>query len=135
MPRGFRTTAAGLMLCLSVPVYASGLPPVESAEQVGMSTARLAVMDSLLRHYVDAGHVPGFVAGIARHGKLVYLAAAGFQDLENQVPMTPEAMFQIRSMTQTDCVPRGYAADRAGAFVLAGPGVALYPLVCHHGSV
>lgn len=101
MGNGFiKSAALGLGIGLSAQVYASGLPPAASAEDVGMSTSRLALMDSVLKHYVDAGHVPGFVAGIARHGKLVYLSAAGFQDLENQVPMTPEAMFQIRSMSK-----------------------------------
>lgn len=84
---------------LSLTVSAQGLPRVEP-EQAGMSSARLALLDSTLKHYVDNGHVPGFVAGIARHGKLVYLQSAGWQDIEAQQPMQDNAMFQIRSMSK-----------------------------------
>ena len=100
MHKWLNTLTAGLVLVLGAPVCTAGLPDAASAEELGMSSARLALLDSTLRHYVDAGHVPGFVAGIARHGKLVYLASAGFQDLENQVPMSSNAMFQIRSMSK-----------------------------------
>ncbi|MDP2284509.1 MAG: serine hydrolase domain-containing protein, partial [Pseudohongiella sp.] len=94
---------ASLALVLSASqgtsVFAQGLPSADP-EQVGMSSARIALLDSTLKHYVDSGHVPGFVAGIARHGKLVYLQSAGWQDIESQHAMQNNAMFQIRSMSK-----------------------------------
>lgn len=84
---------------LSSVLSAQGLPRAEP-EEVGLSSARLALLDSTLKHYVDSGHVPGFVAGIARHGKIVYLQSAGWQDIEGQQAMQPNAMFQIRSMSK-----------------------------------
>ena len=84
---------------LGANVAAQDLPRVD-AEQVGMSSARIALLDSTLKHYVESGHVPGFVAGIARHGKLVYLQSAGWQDIEAQQAMQDNAMFQIRSMSK-----------------------------------
>lgn len=94
---------ASLALALSASqgtaVFAQGLPSADP-EQVGMSSARIALLDSTLKYYVDSGHVPGFVAGIARHGKLVYLQSAGWQDIENQQAMQDNAVFQIRSMSK-----------------------------------
>jgi CubicO group peptidase (beta-lactamase class C family) len=80
-------------------LLAQGLPQVQP-EQAGMSSSRLAMLDNVLKHYVDSGHVPGFVAGIARHGKIVYLQSAGWQDIESQQLMQSNAMFQIRSMSK-----------------------------------
>lgn len=88
---------ASAVLCSAS--WAQGLPRAQP-ETVGMSAARLALLDSTLQHYVDSGHVPGFVAGIARHGKIVYLRSAGWQDIGNQVRMQDNAMFQIRSMSK-----------------------------------
>lgn len=65
-----------------------------------MSSTRLALITETLKHYVDAGHVPGLVAGIARHGKIVYLQSLGWQDVESQQPMQPDSIFQIRSMSK-----------------------------------
>lgn len=95
-----RVTVAFLVSCsLSGSLLAQGLPHAEP-EVVGMSSARIAMLDNTLKHYVDSGHVPGFVAGIARHGKIVYLQSAGWQDIENQQRMAENAMFQIRSMSK-----------------------------------
>lgn len=65
-----------------------------------MSSSRLALVTETLKHYVDAGHVPGVVAGVARHGKIVYLQSLGWQDVESQQPMQPDSIFQIRSMSK-----------------------------------
>ena len=49
---------------------------------------------------VSAGALPGAVALIARHGKLAYLEAFGYRDREKTLPMTPDAIFRIASMTK-----------------------------------
>lgn len=106
-PQRSKTVASGsslaaiLILCtiVSGPLSAQGLPRAEP-EEVGLSSARIAMLDNTLRHYSDSGHVPGFVAGIARHGKIVYLQSAGWQDIESQQGMQNNAMFQIRSMSK-----------------------------------
>lgn len=77
----------------------AALPDAEP-ETIGFSSARLALITDTLKHYVDAGHVPGLVAGVARHGQVVYLQSLGWQDVEQRVPMRTDAMFQIRSMSK-----------------------------------
>lgn len=88
-----------LVLSAGISGGASALPRAEP-EALGFSAARLALITDTLQHYVDAGHVPGAVAGIARHGHIVYLESFGWQDVEQQVPMRSDAMFQIRSMSK-----------------------------------
>jgi CubicO group peptidase (beta-lactamase class C family) len=88
-----------LLLSAGMTGGASALPRAEP-ETLGFVPARLALITDTLQHYVDAGHIPGLVAGIARHGRIVYLESLGWQDVEQQIPMRSDAMFQIRSMSK-----------------------------------
>lgn len=49
---------------------------------------------------VDKGAIPGAVLLVARNGKLVYRQAVGYQDREKKIPMKPDAVFRIFSMTK-----------------------------------
>lgn len=77
----------------------STLIPAEP-ESVGVSSARLRLLDTMLRQHVDDGRVAGLVAGVARHGKIVYLESMGWQDIEAGSAMRDDSIFQIRSMTK-----------------------------------
>ena len=73
---------------------------IVSPESVGVSSQRLALVDSMLQQHVHDGRVPGLVAGVSRHGKLVFLKSYGWQDIENKLPMQEDSIFQIRSMSK-----------------------------------
>jgi len=89
-----------LTVTLLLSAAQAGAMPRAAPEQEGFSASRLAMISSTLKHYIDAGHVPGLVAGIARNGHIVYLEAMGWQDVEKRVAMREDAMFQIRSMSK-----------------------------------
>ena len=74
--------------------------PIVSPESVGVSSQRLALVDSMLQQHVHDGRVPGLVAGVSRHGKLVFLKSYGWQEIENKLPMQEDSIFQIRSMSK-----------------------------------
>lgn len=76
-----------------------GLPEA-APESVGISASHLAEASTLLQTAVNEGLIAGAVAGVARNGRRVFLEAVGFLDLEQQVPMTTDAIFQIRSMSK-----------------------------------
>ena len=79
---------------------ASGLP-VAKPEEVGMSSARFQLISSTLRQYVDAGQIAGLVAGVSRHGKVVYLESMGLQQTDApDSKMRDDSIFQIRSMSK-----------------------------------
>jgi uncharacterized lipoprotein YajG len=50
---------------------------LSNPESVGMSSDRLLYIDNLLQNIVDNKTAKGAVAAVARHGKLVYMKAAG----------------------------------------------------------
>src|SRR5690242_14455932 len=84
---------------LAEPALAQGLPRARP-EDVGLSSAALERITTTLQSYVDSGKYPGFLAVIARHGKVAYLASVGWMDVEHRRAMSPDAVFRIYSLTK-----------------------------------
>jgi CubicO group peptidase (beta-lactamase class C family) len=71
------------------------------SETVGMSAARLARLDEVMkRRYVDGGYLPGMLTYIYRKGQLVHTGMCGQMDLERRRPMREDAIFRIYSMSK-----------------------------------
>src|ERR1700756_3270022 len=70
-------------------------------ETVGMSSARLARLDEVLKHrYVDSGYLPGALIYVYRKGHLAHTGICGRMDIERCKPMCEDAIFRIYSMTK-----------------------------------
>jgi CubicO group peptidase (beta-lactamase class C family) len=70
-------------------------------ETVGMSSARLARLDQVIKQrYVDGGHLPGILVHIYRKGQLVHTGICGHMDIERGKPMREDAIFRIYSMSK-----------------------------------
>ena len=69
-------------------------------ESLGFSATRLARIGAWYQARVDAGEVSGAVVAIARGDDLAYLQAVGFQDHAKTIPMRPDSIFWIASMTK-----------------------------------
>jgi len=74
--------------------------PTARPEDVGLSAAALERLSAALRNRVAAGHIPGAVALVARHGKVAYLEGFGRRDPASEEPMRTDAIFRIYSMTK-----------------------------------
>jgi len=62
---------------------------------------RLARIGSVLeQRYVRSGRLPGFRMMLATSRQIVFDHCAGFADIERQVPMQPDTIFRIHSMTK-----------------------------------
>ena len=69
-------------------------------EEVGFSSVRLQRLTTAVRADVDKELLPGAVILIARHGKIAYQEAIGFQDRESKLAMKSDAIFRIASLTK-----------------------------------
>ena len=70
-------------------------------ETVGMSSARLARLDQVMkRRYVDGGYLPGMLVHVYRKGQLVHTGICGQMDIERGKPMREDAIFRIYSMSK-----------------------------------
>ena len=73
---------------------------VTSPEAVDMSSARLARITPVMESYVTERGVVGISTMIARRGEIVHDEQFGFQDKEARIPMAPDTIFRIYSMTK-----------------------------------
>lgn len=90
----FLDAALAVSLLISCPAWAQPQPAS------GMDPARLARIPKRMRQFVDQGLVSGAVGLVQRHGKTVFLDAAGMRDVENKKPMQKDSIFQVMSMTK-----------------------------------
>jgi len=74
--------------------------PVSDPEALGFSSSRLARIAAWQQTQVDAGAFSGAVTAIARNGSVAYLRAVGFRDHAKTIPLQPDAIFWIASMTK-----------------------------------
>ena len=91
-----------LTLAVLLPLHAlaAGLPAAAKPEDVGLSSARLALIERTLRTEVETGRIPGAVVLVARKGRVAYLTSVGLRDPNSKAPMTPDAIFALASMTK-----------------------------------
>jgi CubicO group peptidase (beta-lactamase class C family) len=74
--------------------------PTAKPEQVGLSSERLERIGHVLRSDVERGRIPGAVVVVVRKGRVASMQAVGFRDKAAGVPMTPDAIFRLASMTK-----------------------------------
>ena len=77
-------------------------PPLSEAapETVGMSAERLARIDAMCKDAVADGDVPGVVALVARHGKIVFYKAYGKADTPSGRDLKRDDIFRIASQSK-----------------------------------
>ena len=93
-------TGLAALWALSAVAIHGGEIPVGDAESVGMSTERLARIDTAMQRHIDAGDIQGAVTAVARRGKVVHFKAHGLMDVEAERPMARDAVFIMMSSTK-----------------------------------
>jgi CubicO group peptidase (beta-lactamase class C family) len=92
---------ASLGLAISVPpALAAAQLPTAKAENVGMSSERLARLPEGMKALVDNGKLAGVVTMVSRHGKVVEFDATGKRDIASNAPMQKDSIFRIYSMSK-----------------------------------
>jgi len=111
-------------LILTLSLYgmakAQTLPVAKPADE-GMSAERLGRIDTVMNDYVRQEKIPGVVALIARHGKIVYYKAFGKQDIESNKSMPLNAEFRIASMSKAVTSTAIMTLYEQGYFLLSDP--------------
>jgi D-alanyl-D-alanine carboxypeptidase len=63
-------------------------------------SATLAEVDRIARAWVSDGHTPGMTLAVMQDGKVVFSKGYGQAQLENNVPVQPETVFRIGSVSK-----------------------------------
>jgi CubicO group peptidase (beta-lactamase class C family) len=91
-------------------------PHVEQdPREVGVDPDRMARADAHLARYVDDGRLAGWQLAVTRRGRVVHAGVGGSRDLEAGLPVEPDTLWRIYSMTKPiTAVPRCSSTSRAG---------------------
>jgi CubicO group peptidase (beta-lactamase class C family) len=68
--------------------------------EVGVDPRRLERIDSALARYVDDGRLVGWQVLVTRRGRTVHSSTYGSRDLERGLPVEPDTLWRIYSMTK-----------------------------------
>ncbi|KDN22942.1 serine hydrolase domain-containing protein [Amycolatopsis rifamycinica] len=72
---------------------------VDPAE-AGFDAARLSRIDAHCDRYVEDGRLPGWLAVVSRHGRIVHVGRGGCRDVEGSLPVETDTLWRIFSMTK-----------------------------------
>ena len=65
-----------------------------------MDAARLARIDTHFARYVDEAKLAGWLAVVTRQGKIVHVGHGGCRDAEADLPVQPDTLWRIYSMSK-----------------------------------
>ncbi len=97
--QSFSRFALIIVLTLASSTYGRDLPTT-IPEDVGLSSQRLNRIAEVFNAKVREGEILGYVALVARNGKVAYFEAHGVQNPNTGKPMSRDSIFRIYSMTK-----------------------------------
>lgn len=101
MIRSVRAVRIAVVLLVAAVVPASGQDlPRARPEAAGMSSARLARIDTVMQALVDSSRTAGVAIFLLRDGHVVKAGAYGWADREARRPLRMDALFRIASQTK-----------------------------------
>jgi CubicO group peptidase (beta-lactamase class C family) len=95
--------------------------------EVGLAPDRLRRIDRRLGRYVDEGLLAGWLVAVSRHGRLAHVSCYGSRDLEAGLPVEPDTLWRIYSMTKPVTSVAAMMLYEEGAFELTDPVSAFIP--------
>ncbi|HTB03030.1 MAG TPA: serine hydrolase domain-containing protein [Bradyrhizobium sp.] len=103
---GFSRWRRGLAaLGLLIVALAAGRPDAGSAETpapilASFSPQKLQGIGDYFRNEVASGKIPGAVILVQQHGDPVYFQSFGLRDVATKIPMSPDTIFRLYSMSK-----------------------------------
>lgn len=89
--------------------------------RVGFDPRRLATIDSHFARYVDDGRLAGWQAVVTRHGQVAHASTYGLRDKEAGLPVTPDTLWRVFSMTKPLTSVAAMMLWEEGRFELTDP--------------
>ncbi len=111
---------ASLLLAVGSLSFGNELP-MDTAENVGVSSARLQRLSDAMQRYIDDNMLAGTVSLISRNGKVIHLDAQGWKNKESNERMTDDSIFVIMSMTKPIVSTALMMLYEEGRFLLTDP--------------
>jgi CubicO group peptidase (beta-lactamase class C family) len=87
----------------------------------GFDPDRLGRLDSRLGRFVDEGRLAGWQVVISRHGKVVHTSCRGERDAGRHLPIEPDTIYRIFSMTKPITALAAMMLVEQGEMLLGDP--------------
>jgi CubicO group peptidase (beta-lactamase class C family) len=97
------------------------LTPETDPAEVGLDADRLARIDRHFARYVDDGRLAGWQAVITRRGKIAHVGSHGLRDAEADLPVEPDTLWRIYSMSKPITSVAAMALVEEGRLELTDP--------------
>jgi CubicO group peptidase (beta-lactamase class C family) len=104
-----------------------GLAPEIDPAQAGLDPGRLQRLDKHFSNYADDGRLPGYLLTVSRGGRLAHVSLGGSRDLEAGLPVEPDTLWRIYSMTKPITSVAAMMLYEEGALALTDPVSAFIP--------
>ncbi len=91
------------------------------AQSLGFDPVRLGRIDSWMRQHVQEGRLPMTAVRIMRHGEIAFDGCTGMADVEDNRPITSDALYRIYSMSKPVTALAALMLYEEGAFQLDQP--------------
>src|SRR5579859_3881643 len=89
--------------------------------EAGFAEDRLRRLDENFARYTGDGRLKGWLLTVSRHGKLAYVASDGQRDAEAGLPVEPDTLWRIYSMSKPVTSVAAMMLYEQGAFELTDP--------------
>ena len=99
----------------------SGLKAEADPAEVGLDAERLRRIDRHFARYVDDGRLPGWLLVVSRRGRLAHVSRYGSRDLEAGLPVEPDTLWRVYSMTKPVTSVAAMMLYEEGMFELNDP--------------
>ena len=106
---------------LSLAIWTDTTAAGQAANAPAPSANKLERITEFFNNEIATGNLPGAVVLIQQHGKPVYLKCFGVQDVVTNLPMTPDTIFALHSMTKPITSVAAMMLIDAGKLSLADP--------------
>ncbi len=87
----------------------------------GVEATRLRLLSRWMHDQVETGRLPGLAVQVMRQGACLFSEQVGWQDVETEVPVRPDALWRIYSMTKPITSVAALMLYEEGAFQLDQP--------------
>lgn len=74
--------------------------PYTQPEKVGLSSEKLAAIDTIALHAIEKGAAPGMVVLVAKDGKVAYEKAFGYTNFDKQEAINKDMLYDLASVTK-----------------------------------
>lgn len=110
-----------VLTAISMAIWINGADPGRAAEAHAPSEDKLERITEFFNNEIATGKLPGAVVVIQQHGKPVYLKCYGVRDVATNIPMTPDTIFALHSMTKPITSVAAMMLIDAGRLSLSDP--------------